>query len=103
MIEVGGAAGATAHAWPSTERSSEAATSDGSGAEAPEWRIFDPVGRRVAAGSFTLPIGEGGMLRTEWNGRADDGRLTPAGVYYLEVRAGVEYLRRTIVRMPAER
>lgn len=73
------------------------------GAEAPEWRIFDPVGRRVAAGSFALPIGGGATLRARWNGRADDGRLTPAGVYYVEVRDGVDYVRRTIVRLPAER
>ncbi len=61
------------------------------------WRIYDPVGRRVASGSLSAAAGE-----AVWNGRNEQGRESPSGVYYLWVESGSRVARTTIVRVGTE-
>jgi hypothetical protein len=58
-------------------------------------RLYDGAGRLVAV------LGEArhgpGVARLEWAGRDLAGRKVPAGVYYLDVRAGAESASRRVV------
>lgn len=60
----------------------------------PRWSIYDPLGRRVAAGRAR---GAGTLYEGQWNGRDDDGRRLAPGVYYLQVHAGYRTARETVV------
>jgi len=60
------------------------------------WALYDPLGRRVAAGS--APWGDG-FAEDNWDGNAADGRPAGPGVYYLEVRAGWRFARETVLRV----
>ena len=69
-----------------------------------QWRIYDPTGRRVAAGSApgpaTAPVsGHTGVYTAEWDGRLRGGSPAPAGVYYLEARVGAASARQTLLRL----
>jgi hypothetical protein len=57
--------------------------------------IYDVVGRRVA----TLISGEKtiGARAVRWNGRDDDGREVPSGVYFCRLAAGNDVVSRKIV------
>lgn len=68
------------------------------------WRIFDPAGRRVAAGrapgqTADPAAGYPGVYTAEWDGRLPGGRPAPAGVYYLEARVGAASARQTLLRL----
>jgi hypothetical protein len=47
--------------------------------------IYDVAGRRVAA--RTVVAGPGGEASMAFDGRGDDGRVLPSGVYFTRVRA----------------
>jgi len=69
-----------------------------------QWRIYDPTGRRVAAGSAPGPAtapapGHAGVYTAEWDGRLPGGSPAPAGVYYLEARVGNASARQTLLRL----
>jgi len=60
-------------------------------------RVFDLAGRRVQ----TLESGwlDAGRHELTWDGTDARGRLVPAGVYFLEVRAGDRVFHRKLVRL----
>jgi hypothetical protein len=55
--------------------------------------VFDVAGRSVR----TMTLGEGVSHRVEFNGRDEQGRLLPSGVYFCRVRAAGETVTRKIV------
>ncbi len=61
------------------------------------WKIFDPVGRRVASGVLSDAAAE-----VTWDGRDEQGRQTPPGVYYVRLESASRVARTTIVRVGAE-
>lgn len=83
------------------EASGLSAGAEEGGAAPPEWRLFDPLGRRVASGRMAPTHGSAEVLQGHWDGELEDGRPAAAGVYYLEVRAGARYARQPLVRLPA--
>jgi len=58
------------------------------------WNIFDPIGRRIAAGHSS---GQAGLFEAEWDGRTSGGKRINPGIYYLEVSAKNRFARETIV------
>jgi subtilisin family serine protease len=66
------------------------------GLEQTEAAIYDVTGRRVKA-VFSGPAGPGD-LRLTWDGRDAGGRIVPAGVFFLRVRAGASCQTVKIVR-----
>lgn len=58
-------------------------------------RIVDVTGRLVATPQSGLLSAGTHMAR--WDGKDDDGRSAPAGVYFCDLRAGREHLRRRLV------
>jgi hypothetical protein len=64
--------------------------------DTPAWSIYDPTGRRVAAGTMKA---QGLVFAGMWDGRDATGRDALAGVYFLEIRAGHRFVRETLVRL----
>jgi subtilisin family serine protease len=66
----------------------------------PRLRVYDVQGRRVvrqlAGQRKPVVTGDGLDLTATWDGRADDGRLLPAGLYFITLEAGG---RRAAVRV----
>ena len=58
------------------------------------YRVFDVRGRLVRE-SARLDLAAGDQ-RLDWDGRGSDGRLAPAGVYFLELGAGSQRVMRTV-------
>lgn len=63
---------------------------------APTWAVYDPAGRRVAAGATVAS--DGGFVG-HWDGLTRGGTPAAAGVYYLEARWGARVVRQTLVRL----
>jgi serine protease AprX len=72
----------------------------GAGVDEPRLRVFDAQGRLVVrdlASSRNPAVAGNGLTRTAtWDGRASDGRLLRAGLYFITLEAGG---RRTAVRV----
>ncbi|MCK4306232.1 MAG: CotH kinase family protein [Candidatus Eisenbacteria sp.] len=59
--------------------------------------IYDPAGRLVAR-PFHGPA-ESGEHKVVWDGRTDEGKLLPPGVYYCRLESGASFLAMPIVRL----
>ncbi len=78
--------------WPNPSRDGVSFAFAGRGMGALE--ILDLAGRRVASPWRGTAAGEGSA---RWNGRADDGRRVPGGLYFARLRIGDETQTRRIV------
>jgi hypothetical protein len=67
----------------------------GSGPTPVEIRVFDAAGRLQR--TVFDRIAPSGLTRLTWDGRGGDGRRLPAGVYFLNMRAGDRSLSRQII------
>jgi len=63
-------------------------------ADALEWAVYDPLGRRVATGHARS---HDGVFQAEWDGRTPEGRRGHPGVYFLEARIGPQLVRETLL------
>jgi hypothetical protein len=61
-------------------------------------RVFDPSGRLVQG--WTTPVADAGDHRLAWNFESLDGRVVPAGFYFLVLDADGTRRVRTVVRLP---
>jgi hypothetical protein len=81
-------------AWPNPSRESVALSLQGGTGGAISLEVLDISGRVVCRMSGPRPASG----RLIWDGRSEDGRLLPSGVYHLRVRDGVsEVIRRAVV------
>jgi len=60
--------------------------------------VLDVTGRRVKS-LVSSERFDSGEHTVEWNGSADDGARAPAGVYFVELRAGSDRVSRRVIRM----
>ncbi len=67
-----------------------------------EVALFDAAGRRISVLARGQVVARGGVVRLEWNGQSDDGRLLPAGVYLVRVAAPSTgfHVERKVVLLP---
>jgi hypothetical protein len=61
-----------------------------------EWSVFDPQGRRWCAGARETAAG---VCRVAWDGRGEDGRTAPAGIYLVRAALDGGVSCRRFVRM----
>jgi hypothetical protein len=58
--------------------------------------FFDVTGRRIR----TLPLPQALEGREQWNGRDDDGRSVPAGIYFARLISGSLHVQTRVVLLP---
>jgi flagellar hook assembly protein FlgD len=59
-------------------------------------RLYDLQGRRVRE----LPLGSAGAGVAQWDGRDEDGRPVPAGIYFARLTSGSVHAQARVVLLP---
>jgi len=99
------AAGLRLSAGPNPFTAEVRARLEGAPAGPIRWAVYDPIGRRVAAGQLAGADGAGGKAGSgstagfTWDGRDGQGEPAPAGVYFLEASAGYAHARTMVVKL----